>query len=54
MATQNQSQVPQSKPIDPPADSQLPIRTTSDWEKPMIDIFDLCLEVTAYIYHWEP
>jgi coenzyme PQQ precursor peptide PqqA len=24
-----------------------------DWEKPDFEEFDLCMEVTAYVYHWQ-
>ncbi|MEG3929076.1 pyrroloquinoline quinone precursor peptide PqqA [Microcoleus sp. T3B2] len=52
MATQNQSQTSQQNSAsDDRPESRQPIRTSEDWEKPEIEEFDLCLEVTAYIYN---
>ncbi|NJM89693.1 MAG: pyrroloquinoline quinone precursor peptide PqqA [Hydrococcus sp. RU_2_2] len=28
-------------------------KTLLDWEKPDFEEFDLCMEVTAYVYHWQ-
>ena len=53
MATQNSAQDPQQLPASEQTDSRLPIRTAEDWEKPSFEEFDLCLEVTAYVYHWQ-
>jgi coenzyme PQQ precursor peptide PqqA len=36
-----------------PTQSRAPIRTSADWEKPAIEFLDLCLEVTAYVQHWQ-
>jgi len=52
MATQNQSQTSQQNSAsDDHPESRQPIRTSEDWEKPELEEFDLCLEVTAYIYN---
>ncbi|MEG3851329.1 pyrroloquinoline quinone precursor peptide PqqA, partial [Microcoleus sp. herbarium19] len=52
MATQNQSQTSQQNSAsDDRPESRQPIRTSEDWEKPELEEFDLCLEVTAYIYN---
>lgn len=53
MASQNSAQSSPQTPQDTQTDSRLPIRTSSDWEKPSIEELDLCLEVTAYVYHWQ-
>jgi len=38
-----------------PADSKQSIagKPVLDWEKPDFEEFDLCMEVTAYVYHWQ-
>jgi coenzyme PQQ precursor peptide PqqA len=38
-----------------PADSLRTIggKPVLDWEKPDFEEFDLCMEVTAYVYHWQ-
>lgn len=33
--------------------SRVPIKNTEDWEQPDFDEIDICMEVTAYIYHWQ-
>jgi coenzyme PQQ precursor peptide PqqA len=53
MAAQNSSQPSQQTTADNQSESRLPVRTSADWEKPSIEELDLCLEVTAYIYHWQ-
>lgn len=30
-----------------------PVKPTTNWEEPDFDEFDLCMEVTAYINHWQ-
>jgi coenzyme PQQ precursor peptide PqqA len=30
-----------------------PVKPSSNWEAPDFDEFDLCMEVTAYINHWQ-
>ncbi|RUT08848.1 hypothetical protein DSM106972_009010 [Dulcicalothrix desertica PCC 7102] len=30
-----------------------PVKPTKNWEEPDFDEFDLCMEVTAYINHWQ-
>lgn len=52
MTPQNSTQ-PSPQPTPTATDSRLPIRTSADWEKPSIEELDLCLEVTAYVYHWQ-
>jgi coenzyme PQQ precursor peptide PqqA len=52
MATQNSAQTQQTS-ADDQTESRMPIRTSAGWEKPSIEELDLCLEVTAYIYHWQ-
>lgn len=52
MSSQNSAQ-PSPQTAQDKTDSRLPIRTSSDWEKPSIEELDLCLEVTAYVYHWQ-
>jgi coenzyme PQQ precursor peptide PqqA len=52
MATQDQSQSQQPSTTNQ-TESWLPVRTSADWETPTIEEFDLCLEVTAYSYHWQ-
>lgn len=51
MASQNSTQ--SSSAPETQTDTRLPIRTSEDWEKPSIEELDLCLEVTAYLYHWQ-
>jgi coenzyme PQQ precursor peptide PqqA len=53
MDTQNPSQTSQQNSAIEPTESRQPIRTSEDWEKPEIEEFDLCLEVTAYVYNWQ-
>jgi coenzyme PQQ precursor peptide PqqA len=53
MATQKPAQKPQNNSTDAQTEQRLPIRISEDWEKPSIEELDLCLEVTAYIYHWQ-
>lgn len=28
-------------------------KSSMDWERPDFEEFDLCMEVTTYIYHWQ-
>ncbi len=28
-------------------------KSAMDWERPDFEEFDLCMEVTTYIYHWQ-
>ncbi|MCU0535348.1 MAG: pyrroloquinoline quinone precursor peptide PqqA [Hydrococcus sp. Prado102] len=38
----------------PPTDSmRIGGKPVLDWEKPDFEEFDLCMEVTAYVYHWQ-
>lgn len=53
METQNPSQTSQQNSASDRTESRQPIRTSEDWETPTIEEFDLCMEVTAYIYHWQ-
>lgn len=53
MASQNHAQPSPQTTSEAQTDSRLPIRTSADWEKPSIEELDLCLEVTAYVYHWQ-
>lgn len=52
---QNLSQPPQQYLADQQTESRLPLstQTIAEWEHPEIEEFELCFEVTAYIYHWE-
>ncbi len=29
------------------------IKSSGDWEQPDFEELDTCMEVTAYIYHWQ-
>lgn len=33
--------------------TRVPIKTSDDWEEPDFEEIDVCMEVTAYIYHWQ-
>ena len=33
--------------------SRISIRNPDGWEKPDFEELDLCMEVTAYVYHWQ-
>jgi coenzyme PQQ precursor peptide PqqA len=33
--------------------SRVPIKNTTDWEQPDFEEVDICMEITAYIYHWQ-
>lgn len=49
MVSQNSTEP--SSASDSQTDARLLIRTSEDWEKLLIQELDLCLEVTACIYH---
>jgi coenzyme PQQ precursor peptide PqqA len=53
--SQNPSQTPQHPLADTQTEPRLPLptRTIADWETPEVEEFELCFEVTAYVYHWE-
>jgi coenzyme PQQ precursor peptide PqqA len=53
MTPQNQqpSQVKNQKTKMDASASRLPIRNSHDWEKPDFQELDLCMEITAYVYH---
>jgi coenzyme PQQ precursor peptide PqqA len=55
VVSQNPSQTPQHPLVDTQIESRLPLptRTTTDWETPEAEEFELCFEITAYVYHWE-
>lgn len=55
VVSQNPSQTPQHPLADTQTESRLPLptRTIADWETPEVEEFELCFEVTAYVYHWE-
>jgi hypothetical protein len=51
---QKSSPAAQESPADQPAAAARPAnRNITDWEKSAIAEISLCLEVTAYIYHWQ-
>ena len=33
--------------------TRIPIKNSTDWERPDFEEIDICMEVTAYIYHWQ-
>jgi hypothetical protein len=46
----------QQKSAQPKAQStatRVPVRSTEEWEKPTLEAFDLCMEITAYVQHWQ-
>jgi coenzyme PQQ precursor peptide PqqA len=55
MTPQNQqpSEVKNQKTKADASASRLPIRNSDDWEKPDFKELDLCMEITAYVYHWQ-
>jgi coenzyme PQQ precursor peptide PqqA len=55
MTPQNLSPTPQQNSTAPQVDARhpFPTRTIAEWETPEVEEFELCFEVTAYIYHWK-
>jgi coenzyme PQQ precursor peptide PqqA len=55
MREQNQqSSQAKNQNIQPDASaSQVRLLCCEDWEKPDFNELDLCMEVTAYVYHWQ-
>lgn len=57
MMPQNQSADPDKNSLQQSADhadcaSRVPIKST-EWEQPDFEEIDICMEVTAYVYHWQ-
>lgn len=33
--------------------ARIPLKNSADWEQPDFEEIDTCMEITAYIYHWQ-
>ena len=33
--------------------ARVPIKNSTDWEEPDFEEIDVCMEITAYVYHWQ-
>jgi coenzyme PQQ precursor peptide PqqA len=53
MSTQSSSSTSPPEAADEQTEARHPLRNSADWATPMIEEFELCMEITAYVYHWQ-